>query len=194
MGAMRNDLNRCTFMYSDDRRCLNLIHTPGSPLCYYHAFPRQKRKAAPPDQAAARAFYEWLSVHPLDSATHVNQALNQVFLLLVGRRISLRRAEALVRAARLQMKSVRDVHNEFTNDYFRRHWPQGNRFLKDVQALLATAVPQDPPPDPDPAAVLHPPSPPVAPLEMSPPANRASAARQGASAEAPQVGQLLDTA
>lgn len=161
MGAMRNDLNRCTFMYSDDRRCLNLIHTPGSPLCYYHAFPRQKRKAAPPDQTAARAFYEWLAAHPLDSATHVNQALNQLFLLVLGQRVSLRRAEALIRVARLQMNSVRDVHKEFTNDYLRRHWPQGSSFLKEVQTLLTSAVPQDPPPDPDPAT--------------SPPATHASA-------------------
>jgi hypothetical protein len=150
MGAMDNDLHRCTFLYADARRCRNLIHTPGSPLCYYHAFPRQKRKPAPPDERAAREFYRWLAAHPLDNATHVNQALNQIFFLLLGKRISLRRAEALIRVARLQMKSVRDVHEEFTNACLRRHWPQGSTFLHDIQALLASSVPQDPPPDPDP--------------------------------------------
>lgn len=146
MGSMRNDVNRCTFMYADDRRCLNLIHTPGSPLCYYHAFPRPKRKSAPPDQAAARAFHQWLAAHPLDSATHVNQAINQLLFLVLGQRVSIRRANSMTSMIRLAMKSVRDVHQEFIDDeYRRRHWPQGREFLKEVQPLLASAVPQDPP-------------------------------------------------
>jgi hypothetical protein len=176
MGAMHNDLNRCTFLYSDDRRCRNLIHTPGSPLCYYHAFPRQKRMPAPSDETAAREFYRWLAAHPLDNATHVNQALNQIFFLLIGKRISLRRAEALIRVARLQMKSVPDVHKEFTNsEYARRHWPQGSNFLKEIQPLLASVVPQDPPPDPDSAGVFCLPAPPAAPPGASTAPDRSAA-------------------
>ncbi len=80
MGAMHNDLNRCNFMFSDDRRCRNLIHTPGAPFCYFHAKPRSKkpRPDSPADGAADHALFHWLAAHPLDSVTNVNHAVNLI--------------------------------------------------------------------------------------------------------------------
>jgi hypothetical protein len=138
-------------MFSGDRRCRNLIHTPGSPLCYFHANPRRKKPASAPDHPAARAFFQWLAAHPLDSVTHVNQAVNLIVLLLAGNRISVRRADSLLRMTRVLMKSVPEVREEFGNEWFRRHWSQGDRFLQQAQAVLAAATPAAPDPSPDPA-------------------------------------------
>lgn len=169
MGAMDNDLNRCNFMFSNDRRCRNLIHTPGAPFCYFHANPRSKKPKpdSAADGAADRALFQWLAAHPLDSVTNVNHAVNLIALLLAGERISVRRADALLRLFRVAMKSVPDVHKEFINErVMRRHWPQGDRFLREIQPLLAASAPAspdnpqpspDPSPDPGPAAAPVPP-------------------------------------
>jgi hypothetical protein len=153
MGAMHNDLNRCNFMFSDDRRCRNLIHTPGAPFCYFHANGgRKKPKPAPADDAANREFFQWLASHPLDNVTNVNHAVNLITLLLAGKRISVRRADALLRLLRVAMKSVPEIREEFGNEYRRRHWPQGARFLTEIQPMLAATVPDSPPPtDPPPS-------------------------------------------
>ena len=42
MGAMENDANRCNFLYADDRRCRNLVQSPGIPYCYYHSHKAEK--------------------------------------------------------------------------------------------------------------------------------------------------------
>mgnify|MGYP000203410844 CR=1 FL=1 len=144
MGAMHNDLERCTFMFSDDRRCRNLIHTPESSFCFFHANrSHKKRKPAPaPDGAADRALFQWLTTHPLDSVTNVNHAINFITLLLAGKRISVRRADALLRLLRAAMQSIPDIHKEFASDWRRSHWPQGRQFLSEIQPLLAaTATP-----------------------------------------------------
>lgn len=141
MGAMHNDLERCAFMFSKDRRCRNLIHTPGSPFCFFHANGvRRKRKPASANAPAERALFQWLTTHPLDNVTNVNHALNLITLLLADQRISVRRANALQRLLRAAMKSVSDIHDEFTTDSFRSHWPQGRRFLEEVQPLLAAVA------------------------------------------------------
>jgi hypothetical protein len=154
MGAMHNDINRCSFMFTDDRRCRNLIHTPGAPFCTFHVnSQRKKTKPAPADEAANREFFQWLAAHPLDNVTNVNHATNLITLLLAGKRISVRRADALLRLLRVAMKSVYEVQREFDIHLIRKHWPQGTRFLNEIQPLLAAAVPAAPPPtDPPPSA------------------------------------------
>jgi len=171
MGAMHNDLNRCNFMYADDRRCRNLIETPGNPFCYYHNRARKKPSinGDKADLRAARAFFDWLAKQSLVSATHLSQAVNVVFLLSVADRISSRRADSLLRLARFLLKSVPDVRLEFDVAHLRKHWRQGERFLKEIQPMLAAVAP-DSPPSTDPPPSDPPPIPvaaPVPPLQNS---------------------------
>ncbi|MGH9793805.1 MAG: hypothetical protein ACRD5G_03445 [Candidatus Acidiferrales bacterium] len=148
MGAMHNDLNRCNFMYADDRRCRNLIRNPGDPFCFYHSEAARKRSepATPTpadpieDDVAARVFIEWLSIYSLDTATHLNQALNQLFFLLLRNRISGRQADSLLRAVRLMLKTVPDVREEFQLPGLRAHALQGDRFLAQLRELTAFAA------------------------------------------------------
>lgn len=152
MGAMRNDLERCTYMFSDDRRCRNLIHTPGSSFCFFHANrSSKKRKPASANSPADRSLFQWLATHPLDNVTNVNHAINLIALLLAGQRISVRRADALLRLLRVAMKSVPDVHEEYDGDWHRSHWTQGQRFLSEIQPLLASPAPPGSPVEPPPA-------------------------------------------
>lgn len=150
MGAMHNDLERCTFLYADDRRCRNLIQNPGNPFCFYHCeAARKKNQAATPapadpadDDVAVTAFLEWLSLYPLDNATHLNHALNQLFFLVLRDRISARQADSLLRTIRLMLKTVSDVREEFQFPALRAHWRQGNRFLARIGELTAWAASQ----------------------------------------------------
>ncbi|MGH9817930.1 MAG: hypothetical protein ACRD6I_17835, partial [Candidatus Acidiferrales bacterium] len=149
MGAMHNDLERCTFLYADDRRCRNLIQNPGNPFCFYHCEAARKKKEreavkpAPADGRAARAFLDWLSTHPLDNATHLNRALNQLFFLVLRDRISARQADSLIRTVRLLLKTVPDVRDEFQFPGLRAHAPHGYSFLAQIQELLVFAASQD---------------------------------------------------
>ena len=151
MGAMHNDLNRCNFMYADDRRCRNLIQNPGNPFCFYHCeAARKKNQAATPAQAdpadddvATRAFLEWLSLYPLDTATNLNRALNQLFLLLLRNRISGRQADHLLRTIRLMLTTVPDLRDEFQRPGLRAHAPQGDHFLAELRELMAFAASED---------------------------------------------------
>ncbi|MCI0738119.1 MAG: hypothetical protein L0Y72_03680 [Gemmataceae bacterium] len=151
MGAMHNDLNRCNFMYADDRRCRNLIQNPGNPFCVYHcqAAGKKSEPATPTpadpadDDVATRAFLEWLSLYPLDTATTLNRALNQLFGLVLRNRISARQADSLLRTIRLMLKTVPDVRNEFQLPGLRAHAPQGDRFLAELREMMAFAASQD---------------------------------------------------
>jgi hypothetical protein len=189
MGAMHNDLERCTYMFSNDRRCRNLIHTPDSPFCFFHANRGRKKPKPGAQDAAMRELFRWLAAHPLDSVTHVNQAVNLVVLLQAGGRISVRRADSLLRLLRVAMKSVPDVREEFIHRSRRRHWRQGRRFLDEVQPLLAAfapevaATPLDPPPSPHPAPDHSPSAAIPQPVPVS--ARRAGARPESASAAAP---------
>ena len=145
MGAMQNDLNRCNFMFSDDRRCRNPVQTPGQPFCYFHANrSRKKPQSLPSDESAARAFFHWLSTHPLDNATTVNRAINQLFFLVLGKRLSIRRADSLVRMIRLSMKSLPEFREElYRPGLLADSAPLAEQFLSEVEPLLASATPPD---------------------------------------------------
>lgn len=153
MGAMHNDLNRCNFMYADDRRCRNLIQNPGNPFCVYHCeAAAKKNQAAKPtvsdpansdpteNDVAARAFILWLSENALDNATDINQALNQLFCLVLRNRVSARQADCLLRTLRLMLKAVPDVREEFQIPGYRAHARQGHHFLAELRELMTLAA------------------------------------------------------
>lgn len=150
MGALHPDLNRCNFMFSDDRRCRNQIEQPGHPFCVYHRRKLEKdtRKpvfcAAPPRRsAAADTFSQWLSQHSLDTATNIHQAVNQLFVLLAAGRISPREADSLLRLARVMIRSSRDVRNELRITSLRELKPVSEKFLAELNKSLVPAIAAD---------------------------------------------------
>lgn len=142
MGAMQNDLNRCTFMYDQSRRCRNPLETPGAPYRYYHARKKEKEKERG-KRLTSRALFAWLASHPLDSVTQINHAVNQVFLCIAGDLISTRRADALLRSARLLHKTVPDIFVEHRSSIRRDHVQTKERFQEEIRHLLLVATLQD---------------------------------------------------
>ena len=172
MGAMENDANRCSFMYADDRRCRNLVQNPGNPFCNYHNRKGEKdSRDVCANARAAEAFFDWLSRHPLDTATNVSEALNVLFFLVVLNRLSVRQTESLIRILRLALKAVPDVHREFSAPSLRSHQKDGERFLQQIRKTLLPAIRGEAEPPADPAPIPPPtapdPAPPFRPAPFS---------------------------
>lgn len=203
MGAMDHDLNRCNFMYADDRRCRNLVQTPGDPFCCYHSDKVGKvSRDARANASAAQAFFDWLARHPLDTATHLQHTLNLLIFLVVSNRISGRQAETLLRAIRLMAKTIPEAYREFSST-LRQHDPRGEQFLREIRKTLLPAIrgeteppldsaPIPPPTLPDPAPPFPPEPFSSQPIEAPPPAPAAasplSSPAAPVAARAPQGG------
>lgn len=147
MGASYPDLNRCNFMYADDRRCRNPIETPGAAHCVYHrqkkekeSRPRPPRPATRPRTAASEALFQWFCYHPLDTATSIHQTLNQVVILLATGSLSPREADTYLRLCRLLLKNSSAVRVEFENPRFHSHSVGGENFLAEVRESLVPAI------------------------------------------------------
>jgi len=156
MGAMHNDLNRCSFMYDHQRRCLNPQETPGATFCYYHARRKEKEQARS-DGLTSRALFAWLASHPLDTATQINRALNQLYLCVAGDLISARRADSMVRMARMLLKTVVEVNREARDPFRVDHVQKKDRFQQEIRYLLAVAAAQDAGDSPEPEGPMDPP-------------------------------------
>jgi len=145
MGAMHNDLNRCSFMYDEARRCRNPQETPGASFCYYHARRKEKqeqRKDRASRLLASQALFAWLANHPLDTATQIHGAVNQLFLCVAGNLISARRADSMVRMARLMMKAVPDLRREYNDSWRSRQMRKKEDFQEEIRLLLAVVCAQ----------------------------------------------------
>jgi len=149
MGASYPDINRCIYMYNDDRRCRNVISGPGLPHCVYHRDMLEKKRwserAQPPrrSSAAIEAFSAWLCRHPINTVTSATQALNQVFILVVAGRLSPREANCLAGQIRMFLKSVQGLREEFCIAAFSEHARGGQVFLAELEHTLFAAIAAD---------------------------------------------------
>lgn len=150
MGASYPDLNRCNYMFADDRRCRNPIETPGAAFCVYHrhksekdARPKGPRAVTRPRTAAAEALFQWLCYHPLDTATSIHQTLNQIVILLATGSLSPREADTYLRLCRQMFRSAPEVRNEFRIRSLSDHKPAGEKFLAEVRESLVPAIVAD---------------------------------------------------
>ena len=165
MGAAHPDINRCNFMFADDRRCRNPLELPGMAFCYYHRVSVEKKKAAiarataraaapvaSPDASPAASpnatavtdlLSGWLCRNRLDTAAHLNEAINQLFFLMISGKFSARQADALVRMAGLLLKTVPLMKREIMYPLSKEQENLGAQFLVHLREGLAAALQSD---------------------------------------------------
>lgn len=112
-------LNRCQYHFRDDRQCRRPICAPGLPYCAAHEkmVERDLDRIAlnpppPPPHATSDLFMRWLAEHPLDSASHVNLAMQQLLIMLAARRVTYREAQIHLTALRVYLKTISLVRGE----------------------------------------------------------------------------------
>ena len=116
-----NDLaSRCTFLYSDGRKCRMLRSSRKSKLCLHH-----ERKLAHLREADDTASH---ICEPLAGsfvpATALTQSLTRVFRAAAEGRISPKSATALARVASTLLKSIDASSLEFRDCYVKDYWRQ----------------------------------------------------------------------
>jgi len=174
MGASYPDIDRCNYFYAPgDRRCRNPLEFSGAAFCYYHrdkgdrAQARAARMASgPPRRAGQEALRKWMMQHPLDSATNVLRAQNQLLILFAAGAISNKELHGFRIVLRDMSRSIPAVHNEFSYPARVSHQRQGQEFLDEVRDTLEQAIAADrakpaaqpPPSDPAPEDIESSPS------------------------------------
>jgi len=114
----------CQFTFSDGRRCRN----ERAQLCVHHASKRARDSGA---EGAPDAALEGLCSN-LTTATNINRALAQTFLLLAQGRISQKQAVAFGYLTQLLLQTVAGVRAEYVSAFGYRQWEQK---LKSTLAL-----------------------------------------------------------
>jgi hypothetical protein len=109
----RENASRCQFTFADGRQC----KTPPMQLCAHHA-PKLRRGAKRVSDASA---LEGLC-SDLTTATNINRALAQTFLLMVQGRISRKDAVAFGYLSQLLLQSVSGVRAEYVAANGYRQW------------------------------------------------------------------------
>ena len=144
------NVSRCEFTFSDGRQCSNpakvdqqdelspvkdkKVANQRASLCAYHS-PKQKRGAKRPSDASA---LEALC-SDLTTATNINRALAQTFLLMAQGRISRKDAVAFGYLSQLLLQSVSGVRAEYVAAHGYDPW----------QERLEASLAQNPDDDPD---------------------------------------------
>jgi hypothetical protein len=105
---------RCEFTFSDGRRCRN----SRASFCSHHA-PRQKRTGK---GAALNAPELEALCTDLTTATNINRALAQTFLLMAQGRISRKDAVAFGYLSQLMLQTVSGVRAEYVAAFGYRQW------------------------------------------------------------------------
>ncbi len=111
--SLNASASRCQFTFSDGRQC----KTPPMQLCVHHA-PKQKRGAKRVSDASA---LEALC-SDLTTATSINRALAQTFLLMAQGHISRKDAVAFGYLSQLLLQSVSGVRAEYVAANGYRQW------------------------------------------------------------------------
>src|SRR5438445_12597935 len=99
--------SRCQFTFSDGRRCRN----QRASLCVHHASREFERGAKVPPDAALGGLVALCS--DLTTATNINRALAQTFLLMAQGRIPQKQAVAFGYLAQLLLQTVPGIRSEF---------------------------------------------------------------------------------
>jgi hypothetical protein len=118
-----NNINhsRCEFTFSDGRRCRN----QRASLCVHHASKAARDPGAKgsPDPALEAPELEALC-GDLTTATNINRALAQIFLLLAQGRISQKQAVAFGYLSQLLLQTVPGIRSEFVSAFGYRPWQE----------------------------------------------------------------------
>ena len=121
--------HRCAFTFSDGRRC----RSECASFCLHHASKREAgfgAEGAPVDAVEALAAL----CSDLTSATNINRALTQVFLLMAQGRISQKQAVAFGYLTQLLLQTVPGVRAEFVSAHGYARWEEN------LKASLESAI------------------------------------------------------
>ena len=110
----RKNVSRCEFTFSDDRRCRN----ERASLCAHHT-PKQNHGGK---SAALNAPELEALCSNLTTATTINRALAQTFLLMAQGRISRKDAVAFGYLSQLMLQTVSGVRAEYVAAFGYRQW------------------------------------------------------------------------
>ena len=149
-----NDLYRCNYHYTDDRRCAEPQSGPGMAYCRAHERKlerMQQRQSAPPPPppsppptAAMNAFTQFLAAHPLDSATRIAHASQLTMILLASGRITTREFNSFQSGFRHLSKTYKFVANETRQpDLFLKHQAANAEAFSASAADLLPAIAAD---------------------------------------------------
>ena len=133
--SLNSSASRCQFTFADGRQC----KTPPAQLCAHHT-PKQKGSAKRVSDASA---LEALC-SDLTTATSINRALAQTFLLMAQGRISRKDAVAFGYLSQLLLQSVSGVRAEYVAANGYRQWE--NKLKSSLASNQNDA--DDPPPSP----------------------------------------------
>ena len=106
--------SRCQFTFSDGRQC----RTPRAQFCIHHDSKKQGGVGA---EGAPDAVLEALCAD-LTTATNINRALAQTFLLMAQGRISQKQAVAFGYLSQLLLQTVPGIRSEFVSAFGYRQW------------------------------------------------------------------------
>jgi hypothetical protein len=126
--------HRCQFTFSDGRRCRN----SRAPLCAHHAS-KQRRGGK---GAALKAPELEVLCADLTTATNINRALAQTFLLMAQGRISRKDAVAFGYLSQLMLQSVSGVRAEYVAAFGYSQWENK------LKTSLMPGADDDPEPSP----------------------------------------------
>jgi hypothetical protein len=106
--------DRCDFTFSDGRQC----RTPRAQYCVHHEI---RKGRTPGDEVAPDAALVGLC-GDLTTATNINRALAQTFLLMAQGRISQKQAVAFGYLSQLLLQTVPGIRSEFVSAFGYRQW------------------------------------------------------------------------
>src|SRR5690348_12780732 len=130
--------SRCQFTFSDGRQCRN----QSASLCLHHA---SKHKPSPGAEGAPDVALEGLC-GDLTTATNINRALTQVFLLMAQGRIPQKQAVAFGYLTQLLLQTVPGIRSEFVSAHGYRAWEQKLKSsLEANQSPEPSPAPSSPP-------------------------------------------------
>jgi hypothetical protein len=127
------NVSRCEFTFSDGRQCCN----QRVPLCAHHSSKQKRGAKRVSDASALEALCS-----DLTTATTINRALAQTFLLMAQGRISRKDAVAFGYLSQLLLQSVSGVRAEYVAANGYRQWENK------LKSSLASNPNDDPPPSP----------------------------------------------
>jgi hypothetical protein len=112
--------SRCQFTYSDGRRCGN----ERAPLCVHHGSKQREPHTKDAPDAVLNAPELQALCSDLTTATNINRALAQVFLLTAQGRISQKQAVAFGYLSQLLLQTVPGIRSEFVSAFGYAPWEQ----------------------------------------------------------------------
>src|SRR5438105_2024394 len=147
-GAHRTDLpanqannQRCEFTFSDGRRC----RSQHAQFCLHHSSTKQRDcdAEAAPDAALVGLV---ALCGDLTTATNINQALAQVFLLTAQGRIPQKQAVTFGYLSQLLLQTVPGIRSEYVSAHGYRAWEQRLKSsLEANQSPAPSPTPSSPP-------------------------------------------------